>query len=178
MKTLQEKVKHGRRLQWFENKLKRGRGSEKGNERVIEREAERRENGLGYKVKRQLRWQKFRQSSSRPPPGSTHSKNFHFSSRGKKKISFLLALLALDITANYICEIQYLALDGFDLNTVHKLRSKEILRERKILAELGYEPGAAGWEARMLRNPPPHPQKTSLVNNLLEFLNALMWQFS
>ena len=37
-------------------------------------------------------------------------------------------------------------LDGFDLNTVHELSSKE----KKISAELGFEPGAAGWEAGML----------------------------
>ena len=39
------------------------------------------------------------------------------------KQSFLY-YLALDITANCICEIHWLALDGLDLNTVHKLRSK------------------------------------------------------
>ena len=42
--------------------------------------------------------------------------------------SFLLAFLynlSLDITANSICEIHYLALDGFNLNTIHKLSSKE-----------------------------------------------------
>ena len=40
-----------------------------------------------------------------------------------------------------------IALDGFDLNTVdHKLSSKE----RKISTEPGFDPKAAGWEARML----------------------------
>ena len=48
--------------------------------------------------------------------------------------------LALD----YICEIHCVALDGFDLNPVHKLSKK------KILAEPGFKPGAAGWEAKML----------------------------
>ena len=38
--------------------------------------------------------------------------------------SFLL-YLALDVTANCNCEIHCLALDGFDLNTVHQLCSKE-----------------------------------------------------
>ena len=38
--------------------------------------------------------------------------------------TFLL-YLALDITAHCICEIHGLALDGFDLNTVQKLSSKE-----------------------------------------------------
>ena len=33
--------------------------------------------------------------------------------------------LALDVTANCICELHCFALDGFDLNTVHKLSSKE-----------------------------------------------------
>ena len=38
---------------------------------------------------------------------------------------YCLWYLALDITANCICEIHCLVLDGFDLNTVHKLSSKE-----------------------------------------------------
>ena len=33
--------------------------------------------------------------------------------------------LALNVTANYICEIDSLALDGFDLNAVHQLSSKD-----------------------------------------------------
>ena len=33
--------------------------------------------------------------------------------------------LALDATANCICENHSLALDGFDRNTVHQLSSKE-----------------------------------------------------
>ena len=33
--------------------------------------------------------------------------------------------LAMDITPTCICEIHCLALDGFDLNTVRKLSSKE-----------------------------------------------------
>ena len=55
--------------------------------------------------------------------------------------------LALDVTTNCICEIHCIAavLDGFDLNTVHKLSSKE-----KKSGELAFKPGAAGWEARML----------------------------
>ena len=36
-----------------------------------------------------------------------------------------LEYLALDIPANCTGEIHYLALDGFDLNTLHKLSSKE-----------------------------------------------------
>ena len=36
-----------------------------------------------------------------------------------------LQYLSLDVTANWIREIHCLALDGFDLNTVHKLSSKE-----------------------------------------------------
>ena len=38
--------------------------------------------------------------------------------------------LALNVTANCICEIQCLALDGFNLNTVHKLSSKEKKSQR------------------------------------------------
>ena len=41
-----------------------------------------------------------------------------------KEVHFLW-YLALDITANCICEIHCLALDGFDLNSVHKLSSKD-----------------------------------------------------
>ena len=33
--------------------------------------------------------------------------------------------LAMGVTANCICEIHCIALDGFDLSTVHKLSSKE-----------------------------------------------------
>ena len=57
--------------------------------------------------------------------------------------------LALDVTANCICEIRRLALDGFDINTVDKLRSKE----KKISAEPGLEPRAAG----LPNAPPPLP---------------------
>ena len=35
-----------------------------------------------------------------------------------------LSDLAVDVTANYICEIHCLALDGFNLNTVHQQSSK------------------------------------------------------
>ena len=54
--------------------------------------------------------------------------------------------LAMDVTANCICEIHCLALDGFNLNSVHKLSSKE----KKSKAEPGIKPRAAGWEAIML----------------------------
>ena len=54
--------------------------------------------------------------------------------------------LALDVTASFICEIHCLALDGFNLNTVHKLSNKE----KKISAELGFDPRGAGWEAKVL----------------------------
>ena len=36
----------------------------------------------------------------------------------------LFGHLVLDVTANCICEIRCLAIDGFDLNTVHKQSSK------------------------------------------------------
>ena len=42
-----------------------------------------------------------------------------------------------------ICEIRFIALDGFSLNTVHKLISK-------VSAESGFVLGDTGWEARML----------------------------
>ena len=38
---------------------------------------------------------------------------------------FLICFVALDVTTNSICEIHCLALDVFDLNTVHKLSSRE-----------------------------------------------------
>ena len=66
--------------------------------------------------------------------------NMHF------KSYFLLLYLAVDATSNCICEIHCLALDGYNLNTVHKLSSKE----KKFLAEPGFDIGAAGLEARML----------------------------
>ena len=58
-------------------------------------------------------------------------------------VKYFLQYLALDITATCICETHCLALDAFDLNTVHKLSSKE----KKFSAEPGFKPGAAGWEA-------------------------------
>ena len=51
-----------------------------------------------------------------------------------------LKYLALDVTSNCVCELNCLARDGFDLNTVHKLSSKEP----------GFETGDAGWEEKML----------------------------
>ena len=48
--------------------------------------------------------------------------------------------------ANCIGEIVCLELGGFDLNAAHKLRTEE----KKILAQSGFEPGAAGWEAGVL----------------------------
>ena len=52
----------------------------------------------------------------------------------------------MDITAKCICENHCLALDGYDLNSVHKLNSKE----KKILAEPEFEHGSDVWEAAML----------------------------
>ena len=36
----------------------------------------------------------------------------------------------MDIKANCICEIHFLALDGFDFNTVHKIKSNEMNSQR------------------------------------------------
>ena len=58
---------------------------------------------------------------------------------------FRCFFVALDVSANCICEMHCLALDGFDLNNVHKLSSKE-----KSSADPSFEPGAAELEARML----------------------------
>ena len=75
--------------------------------------------------------------------------------------------LALDVNAYCICEIHYLALDGVDLNTIHKLSSKEINSPReKISAELGFQPGAAGWEASEL---PLCYAAPDTLSDLLEF---------
>ena len=41
------------------------------------------------------------------------------------RMTIFLLNLALDATTNFICEIHCLALGGFDLDTVHKLSSKE-----------------------------------------------------
>ena len=61
------------------------------------------------------------------------------------EVKFLL-YLALDVTTNNCkCEIRCLALDGFHINTVHKLSSKV----KKSLGGAGIRL-AAGWEARML----------------------------
>ena len=40
-------------------------------------------------------------------------------------VKFFLYYLALNATANCICELHCIALDGFDLNSVHKFSSKE-----------------------------------------------------
>ena len=75
---------------------------------------------------------------------SSYNEEFYRQSH-LEQVKSLLLCLTLNVTANSVCEIHCLALDGFDLNAVHKLIVK-----RKISAELGFEPGAAEWEARML----------------------------
>ena len=52
---------------------------------------------------------------------------------------------ALDITVDCIYEIHRLALDGFDLNTVHKLSSKK----KKNLSGARIWTRSPGWEARI-----------------------------
>ena len=61
--------------------------------------------------------------------------------------------------ANWICEIYCLALDGFDLNTVHKLSSKE-----KNLSGVGIRTRGCWVVGRknassVLRSPPPPTKK-------------------
>ena len=60
-------------------------------------------------------------------------------------MSFFVVLGFQDVAANCICEIPSLpiALDWFNLKTLHKLSSNE----RKMPAEPGFEPGAARREA-------------------------------
>ena len=48
-----------------------------------------------------------------------------------------LYYLTQDITADCICKIYCLALDGFDLNTVHKVSSKEKISRRSQDLNLG-----------------------------------------
>ena len=56
--------------------------------------------------------------------------------------------MAKAFTANCICEISCLSTSWVgSLNTVHELSNIE---KKKISAEPGFEPGAAGWEAWML----------------------------
>ena len=59
-----------------------------------------------------------------------------------------LLFLALDVTASCICEIHSLAVDGFNINGVHKLSSKEVL---------GFNPGLPGGKQEffclLLRSP-------------------------
>ena len=79
--------------------------------------------------------------------------------------------LALDVTASCICEIHCLALDGFDLNTVHQLSSKE----KKITAEPGFEPRAAGWEAIVLPLPNAAPRNWNDRNEPFPFTLQIKW---
>ena len=59
--------------------------------------------------------------------------HFRLDSGSEENLERLVALLelyfifysTLGVTENCICQIHYLALDGFDLNTVHKLSSKD-----------------------------------------------------
>ena len=89
-------------------------------------------------------------TSARSATGSSFSPSYRKTSEMIFLPTDLFSLfLALDVTANCICEIRRLALDGFDINTVHKLRSKE----KKISAEPGFEPRAAG----LPNTPPPLP---------------------
>ena len=53
------------------------------------------------------------------------TQNYWARSTSKLDLISSWELHALDITATSICEIHYLALDGFDVNTAHKLSSKE-----------------------------------------------------
>ena len=79
-------------------------------------------------------------------------------SRDISKRDFLV-YLALDVTANCICEIRYLALDGFDLNAVHKLSSKG----KNISAQPGFEPMGVSHPAALCdlwATPLPSPIST------------------
>ena len=62
--------------------------------------------------------------------------------------------LALDVTANWICETHCLALDGFNLNTVHKLSNKEKYIGSARIQTRGYWMGSKN-AATVLYSPPP-----------------------
>ena len=61
--------------------------------------------------------------------------------------------VALDITSNCICKIHWLLLDSFDLNTVHKLSSKEKKSLRSPDWSLGLMVGSKN-ASLALRSPP------------------------
>ena len=63
--------------------------------------------------------------------------------------------LALDVTANHICEICYIALDGFNLNTVHKLSSKEEKSWHSQDLKLGLLGGKQECSHCAMQPPPP-----------------------
>ena len=73
--------------------------------------------------------------------------------RGRGRKLFCSTQLWIEITANCICEIHCIALNGFNLNSVHKLSSKE----KKISLEPGFKPAAVGWETTA--PPPPLPKR-------------------
>ena len=59
--------------------------------------------------------------------------------------------LVVDVIANCFCEIHRLALDGFDLNTVHKLSSKE----KKSRQSQDSNPGLLGGMLALCNAAPP-----------------------
>ena len=64
-----------------------------------------------------------------------------------------ISCLALDVSANSICDIHCLVLDGFDLNTVHKLSSKE----KKSRWSQDSNPGLLGGMLALCYAAPPPP---------------------
>ena len=62
--------------------------------------------------------------------------------------------LALDVTANCICEAHCLALDEFNLNTVHKLSNKEKNLGSARIQTRAYWMGSKN-AATVLYSPPP-----------------------
>ena len=84
-----------------------------------------------------------------------------------------LHYLALDVTENCICEIQCLALDGFDLNTVHKLSR----RERKSWQSWDSKPGLPGGKQECFlcatQVPPPHYEVMIIIQpDRIELFNG------
>ena len=70
-------------------------------------------------------------------------------------ITYFWWYLALDVTVNCICEIHCLALEGFDLNTVHKLCSKEKnSRREKSRWSRDLNPGLLGGKHLCATQPP------------------------
>ena len=74
----------------------------------------------------------------------------------------------MDVTANCICEIDCLALDGFDLNPVHKLISKE----KKSRQSWDSNPGQLGGKQECFLCAAQPPKVRKKLTNCLSISNT------